>query len=206
VRTHWSIFCLLFSLFNFTAVYLAVLPEARANGNLDLDLNVTRLCPMSAQLAKQSRFKKVGSLDVSVDYILVDKKRKIMHLMEEGKVIRTYKVALGSKAGKKRKEGDRKSPEGLYSIGYKNSRSDFHLSLEISYPNAEDRDWARRNNVSAGGDIMIHGLPNEAWKKLFLGHPKNNWTRGCVAVSNKEIEEIYELVARETPVELCSDR
>jgi murein L,D-transpeptidase YafK len=171
----------------------------------ELDFTVTRLCPMAEQLSQQSVFKKASS-DKSADYILVDKKRKLMHMFEDGKVIRTFKVALGSSSGKKRKEGDRKTPEGLYSIGYKNSRSDFHLSLEITYPNQDDRDWARRNNVSAGGDIMVHGLPNSSWKRAFLGHPSRNWTRGCVAVTNKEIEEVWELVDRNTPIELCSDK
>jgi len=171
----------------------------------DLDFQVARLCPLAAQLAKQAKMSKPQG-EHSADYIVVDKKRKLMHLMENGKVFRSFSVALGSSDGKKRKEGDKKTPEGLYSIGYKNSASAFHRSLEITYPNQDDRDYARRNNVSPGGDIMIHGLPNESWKHAFLGHPSRNWTRGCVAVKDKEIEEIWEYVDRNTPVELCSDR
>lgn len=161
------------------------------------------LCAQTAALEKQAQFKKPAGTWVA-DFMVVDKKRKILHLMKAGKIFRSYNVALGKQpVGKKRKEGDNKTPEGLYSIGYRNSGSSFHLSLEITYPNQEDINWARQNGVSPGGDIMIHGLPNEEWKWAFLGHPKKNWTRGCVAVTNAEIEEIWQFVKSATPIELC---
>lgn len=171
---------------------------------VDLNFQVTRLCPFSADLAKQAKYQKPSG-SWRADYIVVDKKRKIMHFMSDGKVFRTYKVALGSSKGKKRKEGDKKTPEGVYTIGYRNSQSSFYLSLHVTYPNTEDRDWARRNGVSPGGDIMIHGLPNESWKHPWLGHPSRNWTAGCVAVTNAEMDEVWQYVIRGTVIEFCSE-
>lgn len=179
---------------------LLLLPTVVMAG--EFDYYTTSICPQTAALAKQARYTKVGAPFVA-DFLVVDKARKIMHVMSGGKVYRTFKVALGKKDGKKRQEGDKKTPEGLYYIGYKNSASDFHLSLEITYPNADDVEWARKRGVSAGGDIMVHGLPNEWWKRTFINHPKSNWTRGCVAVNNQEIEEIWGYVKTATPIELC---
>lgn len=161
------------------------------------------VCSKTADLAKAAQFKKPSG-DWKADFLAVDKKRKLLHAMKDGKIFRSFNMALGkSPTGKKRKEGDNKTPEGLYSIDYKNSGSSFHLSLHISYPNQADIDWARKNGVSPGGDIFVHGLPNEKWKWPFLNHPKKNWTRGCVAVTNEEIEELWVYVNRNTPIELC---
>ncbi len=163
-------------------------------------------CKHTKAMAQQAKFE----LDLedlagspAVDFIAVDKARKLMHLMQNGKVVKSYNVALGSSDGKKRQEGDKKTPEGLYSIGTRNSASKYHLSLEITYPNQDDIDWARKNGVSPGGDIMIHGLPNASWQIPFLKHPNRNWTTGCVAVTNEEIEEVWKLVKTSVPVEIC---
>lgn len=164
---------------------------------------VQSLCSQTGELEKQAQFQKPQGT-WTADFLVVDKARRILHVMKAGKIFRSYHVALGKQpVGKKRQEGDNKTPEGLYSIGYKNSGSAFHLSLEVTYPNQADIDWARAHDVSAGGDIMIHGLPNEKWKWPFLGHPKKNWTRGCVAVTSDEIEEIWGYVKTATPLELC---
>lgn len=141
---------------------------------------------------------------VEPDQLVVDKARRLLHVLSNDKLIRTYKVALGKggPTGPKREAGDNKTPEGKYFIEYKNSASDYHLSLKISYPNADDIDYARRNNVDPGGDIMIHGLPNSALKRAFIRHPKD-WTRGCVAVTNNEVEEMFDIIEKGTPIELC---
>lgn len=138
------------------------------------------------------------------DQLVVDKSRHLLHVLSNEKLIRTYRVALGkgSPQGHKRKAGDNKTPEGNYFIEYKNSASDYHLSLKISYPNQDDINWARKNGVDPGGDIMIHGLPNSAIKRALINHPKD-WTKGCVAVNNREIEEIFDYVHSGTPIELC---
>ena len=136
------------------------------------------------------------------DHILIEKSKRLMTLMHGAKVLKTYKVALGTvPTGAKEKHGDHKTPEGSYVIDAKNSHSRFHLALHVSYPNAEDRERARKMGVSPGGDIMIHGLES---RFAFLGalHRQTDWTDGCVAVTNPEIEEIWKLVPVGTKVEI----
>jgi murein L,D-transpeptidase YafK len=125
-----------------------------------------------------------------------------MELMHAGQVLKTYKIALGSEPiGPKTRQGDHRTPEGDYVIDRRNVQSQFHRSLHISYPNAADRDHARKLGVSPGGDIFIHGLPNGYG---FIGgaHRARDWTDGCVAVTDQEIEEIWKLVDNGTPVEI----
>ena len=137
-----------------------------------------------------------------VDRILVIKSAHIMRLYNHEKVIKEYRIALGGQpVGAKQKEGDHKTPEGLYTIDSKNSHSQFHLSLHISYPSQQDRERARRLGVSPGGDIMIHGLP-PAYAYLGAMHRAYDWTDGCIAVTNAEIEEIWNLVSVGTKVEI----
>lgn len=125
-----------------------------------------------------------------------------MMLMSEGKVLKTYEVALSREpVGAKERAGDHKVPEGEYVVDSKVLHSRFHLALHISYPNAADRERARKLGVKPGGNIEIHGLPNRyAW----LGSVQHyvDWTDGCVAVTNPEIEEIWRLVPVGTPVEI----
>lgn len=117
-------------------------------------------------------------------------------------VLKSYKVALSrDSVGPKERAGDHKTPEGDYVIDAKNAHSQFHLALHISYPNAAYREYARRLGVSPGGDVEIHGLPDGyAW----LGDTQRlvDWTDGCIAVTNPEIEEIWKLVRTGTPVEM----
>jgi murein L,D-transpeptidase YafK len=136
------------------------------------------------------------------DLIKVDKTTRTLSLLRGGNVIKTYQVSLGlSPDGHKSREGDGRTPEGRYSIDSKNSRSRFHLALHISYPNAEDRQSAQRRGVPPGGDIMIHGLPNGlSW--LDKLHLRRDWTDGCIAVTNQEMEEIWAHVATGTAIEV----
>jgi murein L,D-transpeptidase YafK len=130
-----------------------------------------------------------------VDAIVMKKKNRKMELYtKEGILIKMYSISLGfNPLGHKEKEGDGKTPEGKYDIQGKNPHSRFHRSLRISYPNKVDLKNAKKKGVSAGGDIMIHGLGKEF---AYLGtlHTLHNWTLGCVAVINSEIDEIYTLV------------
>jgi len=136
------------------------------------------------------------------DKIVILKSARTMTLLSSGKVLKTYKVALGSvPVGPKRIEGDHKTPEGDYIIDAKNQHSQFHLSLHISYPSAADQQRARNLGARPGGAIMIHGL---AAPFAYLGplHRQTDWTDGCVAVTNAEIEEIWKLVPVGTRVEI----
>ena len=137
-----------------------------------------------------------------VDRILVLKSDRTLQLLIGGKVFRTYKVALGSQPiGPKEQQGDHKTPEGHYVIASRNHQSNFHLALRMSYPNASDRARAKKLGIKPGGDIMIHGIGN---KYGWLGplHRKTDWTDGCIAVTNSEIEEIWSLVRVGTAVEI----
>ena len=137
----------------------------------------------------------------TVDHLVVSKSAHTLTLFAQGKPIRIYSVALGQVAGPKRRQGDGRTPEGRYLIDSHNPNSAYHLALHISYPNAEDRARARAAHVPAGGDIMIHGLPAGA---SALGPSQHwaDWTIGCVALSNAEIEEVYRLVPNGTPIDI----
>ena len=136
------------------------------------------------------------------DLVVVSKKKREMTLLRGESVLRTYRIALGREpVGPKRREGDGRTPEGRYTIDRRNARSKYHLSLHISYPSAADVARATSMAKSAGGDIMIHGLPNGyAW--VGAAHRLHDWTAGCIAVTNPEIEEIVKLVPLGTPVEI----
>lgn len=138
----------------------------------------------------------------TADRIVIAKSSHTMTLMSDGHVLKVYRVALGrGSTGPKERQGDHKTPEGQYVVDRKNARSRFHLALHLSYPNQEDAERARRAGVDPGGLIEIHGLPTQfAW----LGSLQHDidWTDGCVAVTNREIEEIWRLVPVGTPIEI----
>jgi murein L,D-transpeptidase YafK len=136
------------------------------------------------------------------DSVLILKKDHVLELLAGGKLIRTYKVALGRGGlAPKEREGDGRTPEGHYVIDSRNAGSHYYRSLHVSYPNAEDRKHAARLGVSSGGAIMIHGLPNGmGW--LGAAHRLYDWTLGCIAVTDEEIDEIWNLVPVGTPVEI----
>ena len=136
----------------------------------------------------------------AVDRIVVDKSERRINLMSGGALVRSYEIALGSAPeGDKQQEGDGKTPEGSYVIEGRNPGSAFHLSLKLSYPDAGDRAAAAARGVSPGGGSFSHGAPN--WW-LLQGQPPGDWTRGCIAVTKTEIEEIWRLVPDGTPVEI----
>ena len=130
---------------------------------------------------------------ISVDRIVVEKAIRKMTLLSKEKVVEVFDIGLGfNPTGDKEKEGDGKTPEGRYSIVEKNDKSKYHLSLKISYPDKQDVLTARKKQLNPGGDIMIHGYPNAV--PTWLGDmilKNKDWTRGCIAVSNEEIEKIW---------------
>ncbi len=141
--------------------------------------------------------------DTTVHQIVVIKSLRSLELIDvHGENIRQYRIALSKDAnGAKCCRGDFKTPEGNFIIDYRNPNSLYHLSLHISYPNQEDRDRAQANGCDPGGDIMIHGLPNGIG---LLGrlHRLSDWTYGCIALTNSEIEEIWKIVPNGTPIEI----
>jgi murein L,D-transpeptidase YafK len=136
------------------------------------------------------------------DRVVVEKLARTMTLMRDGKILKTYKVALSREpVGAKEREGDHKVPEGEYVVDSKNPHSRFHLALHISYPNHADQERARKLGVKPGGNIEIHGLDS---KYAWVGSLQRqvDWTDGCIAVTNSEIEEIWPLVRIGTTVEI----
>jgi murein L,D-transpeptidase YafK len=134
--------------------------------------------------------------------VLVEKAVRRLTLLRNGKALKTYSVALGRvPVGAKEYEGDQRTPEGIYRIDFHKPDSDYHLALHISYPEPHDVERAAAQGLSAGSDIMIHGLPNgRGWIGRF--HRQSDWTAGCIAAADFEIEEIYRTVPDGTPVEL----
>jgi murein L,D-transpeptidase YafK len=134
--------------------------------------------------------------------VLVLKGARRLLLLQGDRVLRDYEIALGrSPAGPKRHRGDGRTPEGRYRIDARVADSRFHRALHISYPNRDDLDFARRAGVEAGGDVMIHGLPDgERW--VGEVHRAWDWTNGCIAVTDDEMSEIWELVDDGTPIEI----
>jgi tetratricopeptide (TPR) repeat protein len=138
----------------------------------------------------------------SADKILIEKKERQLTLISKDKVLKTYKIALGGNPnGPKERQGDKKTPEGTYVIDSRNKNSPYHLSLHISYPNEKDKKRAKELGVLPGGDIMIHGIKNGlGWIDRF--HAQFDWTEGCIAVTDVEIEEIDKFVPDGTAVEI----
>jgi len=136
------------------------------------------------------------------DRVVVLKKERTLQLFNQGKMIKTYNVAVGGDpVGPKRRQGDHKTPEGNYVLDSRNPHSQFYKSIHISYPNAGDRAAARLKGVSPGGDVFVHGLP-KGYGWVGASHRLKDWTDGCVAVTNQEIDEIWRAVPDGTPIEI----
>jgi len=139
---------------------------------------------------------------VIADKVIVEKHARHMMLLSRGRVLKKYKISLGRNSkGPKVRAGDGKTPEGIYVIDSRNPRSRYHLSLHISYPNLSDSKRAKQLGVSPGGDIMIHGI-RKGFGWLGPLHRLVIWTKGCIAVTNKEIEEIWRAVPNGTQIEI----
>lgn len=140
--------------------------------------------------------------NTKIDGIVVFKSKRLMKVYADGKMIKSYNISLGGQAkGQKIREGDSKTPEGNYRINGRNDQSTCYKNLGISYPNFNQQCIARKNNVSPGGDIKIHGLLNGyGWIGNF--HTFHDWTAGCIAVNNDEMDELYNSVDMNTPIKI----
>jgi murein L,D-transpeptidase YafK len=136
------------------------------------------------------------------DEVVVYKSTRRMQLLRRGQVLRTYRVSLGLQpAGPKERAGDFRTPEGSYRLTRRNARSDFFLSIQVSYPNADDERRARRNGHEPGGSIMIHGLPNTL-RRTPDYYSQQDWTDGCIALSNSDMVEFWLLTQDNLPIEI----
>lgn len=140
--------------------------------------------------------------DIKIDYLIVYKSKRLMEAYGDGKLIKVYKISLGrNPIGDKQFEGDKKTPEGVYSINAKNPNSGYHKNLGISYPNQHDIEEARRLGKPTGGDVKIHGLRNG---QGYIGkfHRWYDWTAGCIALTNEEMDELYVAVSIGTKIDI----
>ncbi|MBB3101682.1 L,D-transpeptidase family protein [Azomonas macrocytogenes] len=138
----------------------------------------------------------------SIDKVLVVKSERKLHLLSKGETLKSYKVSLGKQPkGAKRREGDRRTPEGLYWIDWRKTSDKFNLSMHISYPNARDLARSKAENVSPGGMIMLHGTPlDNNYPEWYFN--SLDWTEGCIALSNADMQEIWQLVKDGTLIEI----
>ncbi|MEZ5930568.1 MAG: L,D-transpeptidase family protein [Alphaproteobacteria bacterium] len=135
-----------------------------------------------------------------VDLVIIYKSDRLLQLKRKGDVVRSFKIALGAQPkGHKLAEGDNRTPEGVYTLDWRNPHSQFYRSIHISYPHEMDQASARRRGVQPGGLVMIHGLPNGR-QAVDMNHPINDWTNGCIAVTNAEMDEIWSLVEDGTTI------
>lgn len=129
-----------------------------------------------------------------IDSILVFKHKRLLYLKSGGEIIKSYTISLGKEPiGPKQFEGDYKTPEGTYTIYHKSDKSEFYKSLGIAYPNEAEKEFALKNGKEPGGQIRIHGFKNDFVGDQIEGK-KTDWTSGCIAVTNVEMDEIYEMV------------
>ncbi|MFN7044369.1 MAG: murein L,D-transpeptidase family protein [Flavobacterium sp.] len=140
--------------------------------------------------------------DIQIDKLVVNKSERQMLAYSNGKLVKIYKISLGGNPiGDKEFEGDKKTPEGNYIINDKNPNSGYHKNLGVSYPNEEDIENAKRLGKPVGGDIKIHGLRNRTGI-ISKFHRWTDWTLGCIAVTDEEIDELYNAVKIGTPIEI----
>ena len=139
---------------------------------------------------------------VKIDRILVEKSKRLLHIYSNDKLLKTYKISLGKNpVGAKKYAGDNKTPEGKYYIDKKIRNSSYHKTLQISYPNEKDKKETSKSGKNPGGQIGIHGLKNNE-KKIRNIHLKSDWTMGCIALTNEEIDELFDIVEIGTIVEI----
>jgi len=147
-----------------------------------------------------------GSLHASelptADKVLIEKTERKLHLFRNGIAFKTFDISLGLQpVGGKNQEGDFRTPEGKYMLDAKNPNSKYFLSIRVSYPNAQDRQEAQQRGVSPGGAIMIHGQPNVPnWSEAY--YQTQDWTNGCIAVSNSDMLDIWSMTDENTPIEI----
>ena len=135
-----------------------------------------------------------------IDLVLVDKSSRKMHLIQNHRIMKTYKIGLGANPkGHKKYEGDKRTPEGRYTLDFINESSRFYRSMRINYPNQQDIAQAKRAGLNPGGQIMIHGQKNG---RSPYRYKNTDWTNGCIAITNKEMDEFLYFVKIGTPIDI----
>lgn len=145
----------------------------------------------------------LAPLEGQIDRIVIEKAARRLTVWRDGAALRSYRIMLGSEpVGAKQRQGDGRTPEGIYAIDRRNPGSAYHLSLGIDYPRPEDVARARAAGVNPGGDIFIHGLPNGLGRLGRLGATRFDWTAGCIAVTDAQMDELWRITPIGTEVEI----
>ena len=146
---------------------------------------------------------KSGPANVYVDYVLVRKKERILYLYSGDDPVKAYPIALGKQPeGHKQQEGDSRTPEGIYTLDWRNPDSRFFRSIHVSYPNNNQITSAREAGIDPGGEIMIHGQPTDWSERIKLTFKHKDWTEGCIALENQDMIEVWNLVRDGTPIKI----
>ena len=176
-------------------------PSKPHHVTLKIALAFIAICTLAVYVYAHHNWRRLPA-GTTIDRIVVEKSARKLSVFRDGKHVKAYRIALGrNPVGPKQEEGDMKTPEGIYKIDGRNPQSSFHLALHISYPSEEDNSRAAARGISAGSDIMIHGIQNgRGWIGAF--HRWKDWTLGCVAVTDEEIEELWRVTADGTTIEI----
>lgn len=191
-----SAFAVVFSQAPTNPASQATASSATANGSA---IAQHALSPRQLELVNQPTLP-VGT---QIDKLIVYKSKREMHAFYQDKLIKIYPISLGkSPIGHKQFEGDMKTPEGVYSINDRNPNSAYHKNLGISYPNAQDVAFAKSHGKSAGGAIKIHGIKNGLGDIIGANHLLKDWTHGCIAVTDHEMDELFVAVVDNAPIHI----
>jgi murein L,D-transpeptidase YafK len=156
--------------------------------------------PIETNMSTQD---KAVKSDIPVDYVVVEKSARKLFLYAGVDLVKTYNIALGKQPeGQKQREGDSRTPEGLYTLDWRNPNSKFYRSIHVSYPSISQKRTAREAGVDPGGAIMIHGQPNDWSERIKLTFANKDWTEGCIALENQDMIEVWDLVKDGTPIEI----
>lgn len=158
--------------------------------------------PVAMQLFSPRMEKRVQPIE-KIDYVLVRKQQRKMYLYAGSKIIKTYPIALGQQPiGQKQQEGDSRTPEGVYTLDWRNPNSRFFRSIHVAYPNEEQRKVAIEQGINPGGEIMIHGQPSDWDERIKLTFAQRDWTEGCIALENQDMIEVWNLVEDNTIIHI----
>lgn len=147
--------------------------------------------------------KKANDENAPVDYVLVKKEERKLILYAGPKLVKSYDIALGKEPnGQKQREGDSRTPEGLYTLDWRNPNSKFYRSIHVSYPSANQAQSAKEAGIDPGGEIMIHGQPSDWSERIKLTFADKDWTEGCIALENQDMIEVWDLVEDGTTIEI----
>lgn len=169
----------------------------------DLEKPPLFMKPLETQIFGKPGDEKPEQRKEVVDFVLVRKQERKLYLFSGSERIRSYSIALGKRPkGHKKMEGDSRTPEGMYTLDWRNPNSKFFRSIHVSYPSPEQYKAAEKTGVNLGGAIMIHGQPSSWSERIKLTFARKDWTEGCIALENQDMLEVWNMVEDGTPISI----